>query len=325
MEKDNPLAYPSSRESARLQESVRYFTGEACPQGHVAPRYTSNGNCIACLRAALYARNAASTDPCGIEGCGRPAVNLGWCHAHYERWRKNGDVDAATPLRGRAYRRPVGAQCAVKGCEKPRKSREWCAMHYQRWLKHGDLDFVPEPWPTECNTEDCDKKPVARGLCHAHYAKLRRYGNTEWHRPVRPTDEVNYYVLHERLRQARGLAAAHQCTGECGRQARHWAWLHGEDPRDFRNYVPMCASCHQRYDGSPDPNIQPWGIGLTSRRRRRAGGPPLPVLPPAFANGMPVQRRTPPWRRPALRLPHLPGHGPCLRVPPRPAVGRPVL
>lgn len=325
MDEDSPAGLPGDRASARLQGAVRYFTGKPCSQGHIAPRYAANGHCVVCSRRQVAAWQKQQTDPCSTEGCERPAVTRSLCHAHFERWRKTGDVNATVPIRDRVNRRPAGAQCAVDGCEKPRKSREWCAMHYQRWLKHGDLDFVPEPWPTECSTEDCDKEPVARGLCHAHYAKLRRYGDAEWHRPVRPNGQVNYYVLHTRLRQVRGRAAAHQCVGECGRRARQWAWLHGEDPRDFRNYVPMCCSCHQRYDRSPDPDIQPWGIGPTPRRRRRAGGPPLPVLPPAFANGMPVQRRTSPWRRPALRLPDLPGHRPCLRGPSLTPVGRPVL
>lgn len=215
-------------------------------------------------------------------------ANREWCRAHYERWRKTGDVNASVPVRDRAYRRPVGAQCAVEGCEKLARSREWCGMHYLRWKKHGDLDFVPEPWPTECSIEGCGKKPDARGLCVAHYAKLRRYGDVEWRRPLLPNDRVNYFKLHARLRQARGSATAHQCVGECGRQARQWAWLHGEDPCDFRNYVPMCYSCHQRYDRSPDPGIQPWGIGPTPRPRRRTRGAPVRVLPAATGDGMSV-------------------------------------
>jgi hypothetical protein len=215
---------------------------------------------------------------CAVENCDRPSDSRGWCRAHYERWRTTGDVDASRPVVGKVPR-PPGAQCTVEGCDRPPGGREWCGMHYKRWLKHGDPLFVPDPWPTKCSTEDCDKKPVARGLCEAHYAKLRRYGDVEWHRPLLPNDRVNYFGLHARLRQSRGSATAHRCVGKCGRQARHWAWLHGEDPCDFRNYVPMCFSCHLRYDRYSDADAQPWGIGLTPRRpRRRASGPPLPVL-----------------------------------------------
>jgi hypothetical protein len=325
MDEDSPAALPEDRASARLQGAVRYFTGKPCPKGHLAPRYTSNGKCVVCLRLQVADQRRRQTKICSIEGCGRPLAARSWCHSHFERWRKTGDVNASVPIGDRVNRRPAGGRCAVDDCEKPRTHREWCGMHYERWRKHGDLDFTPEPWPSECSVEDCAKKPVARGLCDAHYAKLRRYGDVEWHRPVRPTDQVNYYMLHDRLRQARGSATAHQCVGECGRQARQWAWLHGEDPYDFSNYVPMCYSCHQRYDRSPDPHIQPWGIGPTPRPRRRTGGPRLPVLSSTPTGGMPVRRRTPPWRRPALRLSNLPGHGPCLREASRPAARRLLL
>lgn len=41
---------------------------------------------------------------CGVEGCPNPSRARGWCHAHYERWRKYGD-----PLSGSTYprKRPI--------------------------------------------------------------------------------------------------------------------------------------------------------------------------------------------------------------------------
>jgi hypothetical protein len=40
--------WPNTRAAAKAAGSKFYFTGEACPQGHVELKYTSNGNCTAC-------------------------------------------------------------------------------------------------------------------------------------------------------------------------------------------------------------------------------------------------------------------------------------
>lgn len=37
---------------------------------------------------------------CSAEGCERSAFTRGWCKAHYERWRRHGDVMAALPVGG---------------------------------------------------------------------------------------------------------------------------------------------------------------------------------------------------------------------------------
>jgi hypothetical protein len=291
MDEDSPAEFPRDRASARLQGGVKYFTGKPCSQGHLAPRYTTNGHCVVCVRRQLGAWQEQRTDVCSIEGCGRPVYGRGWCHAHNARWRKTGDARADVPIEARTERSGPEARCGVDGCEKPRKSRGWCSTHWQRWKKHGDPLYVPDPPPvlTACRAEGCDREPAQRGFCWSHYSRLLRYGSPDGKPDRGANSQVTYYTLHARLRRARGSATARQCVGECGRQARQWAWLHGEDPCDFGNYVPMCYSCHKRYDGSPDDGIQPWGIGLTPKpRRRRPGGPPLPLLLAAPGDGMPM-------------------------------------
>ena len=49
---------PDSRKKAKELNSLSYFTGKACPHGHVAPRRTDNGACTECqslARKSLYA------------------------------------------------------------------------------------------------------------------------------------------------------------------------------------------------------------------------------------------------------------------------------
>lgn len=67
---------------------------------------------------------------CAVESCERVAKSRGWCHAHYQRWRKHGDVKADVPLQGR---RP----CAVESCDRTSYARGHCTPHYRRMLKHG--------------------------------------------------------------------------------------------------------------------------------------------------------------------------------------------
>lgn len=193
---------------------------------------------------------------CSVENCGRAVYLRGWCRGHYARWKSTGDLNVSVPIHPRTLYAP-GLLCAVNGCERPRKGRDWCSMHYDRWRQHGDPLFVgagsPLPRTTKiCSMDGCEKKSRSHGLCTMHDARLRRHGDPEVTTPLarRPLSEVNYFRVHQRLREARGSASAYQCT--CGRPAEQWAWTHGEDPCSFDSYTPMCRSCHKKYDMTPE-------------------------------------------------------------------------
>jgi 5-methylcytosine-specific restriction endonuclease McrA len=68
---------------------------------------------------------------CSIEGCDNATVGRGWCHKHYERWRRHGD-----PL----YVKPasVPRSCAIEECPHVATRKGWCDAHYRRWMKTGD-------------------------------------------------------------------------------------------------------------------------------------------------------------------------------------------
>jgi len=51
--------HPDARMAAAVGHRNRYFTGEPCPSGHVADRYTRNGYCVDCQRE-LTRRNRAA-------------------------------------------------------------------------------------------------------------------------------------------------------------------------------------------------------------------------------------------------------------------------
>ena len=67
---------------------------------------------------------------CDVEGCDRRPTSRGWCHAHYQRWRRHGDVLADRELRSA---RP----CAVEACDTQRYARGLCQAHYRRERTHG--------------------------------------------------------------------------------------------------------------------------------------------------------------------------------------------
>lgn len=70
---------------------------------------------------------------CDVDGCEKPARTRGWCSAHYERWRRNGDSGKA----GDARSRP-SLECSVEGCELWARARGWCDKHYACWHLTGD-------------------------------------------------------------------------------------------------------------------------------------------------------------------------------------------
>jgi hypothetical protein len=201
----------------------------------------------------------ASGAICAVNGCDARASVREWCNAHYQRWRAAGDPQAELPSRSR-----VESSCLIEGCLGPVEARGWCGKHYARWRKHGDPQYERERHAT-CLVADCDKVPrrPVGGYCEMHYTRWLRHGDFETHHPVvKPNDEVSYFLLHERLRKARGKATEYRCV-QCGTQAKQWAQLHGADPCNFDNYVPMCLSCHRKYDTYPE----------TREKNRRNGGP----------------------------------------------------
>ena len=47
-----------SKEVAKANGLKYYWTGEACPLGHVTFRYVGNGNCVSCVRRRSHINNS---------------------------------------------------------------------------------------------------------------------------------------------------------------------------------------------------------------------------------------------------------------------------
>jgi hypothetical protein len=70
---------------------------------------------------------------CAIPGCSRQAVSRSWCHGHYQRWVRLGDV-----LPGRPLGRRRNYACIVPTCDRDAYAKQLCRTHYRRRLTTGD-------------------------------------------------------------------------------------------------------------------------------------------------------------------------------------------
>lgn len=110
-DKDSTALGIGTRKQARERGLVRYFTGKACPRGHVAERFVSYGQCVACVTASRDA----------------------WYHANKERARaKNIEWHEKNPDRKRA-------RDAAWKARNPEKARQAVQNHY---LAHPEMYAV---------------------------------------------------------------------------------------------------------------------------------------------------------------------------------------
>jgi hypothetical protein len=170
--------------------------------------------------------------------------------------KAHGDVMAGVPLQIKGRRRTQ--VCSIEGCTEPFRARDLCAKHYME-ARAAALAGKP------CVIAGCSRPrcSATRGWCEAHYQHWREYGDPLAGPALRQPRSPNYrpsamsaeYRLNHRcVRAARGPAWQQTCE-HCGKQARDWATIHGctgESPDDF---MPLCKSCHQIYDGVRLPVI----------------------------------------------------------------------
>lgn len=102
---------------------------------------------------------------CKIEGCDKRIIGLGYCSAHYSKFKKYGD-----PLGGRVN---SGGTCDIDGCFDVVHAHRMCKMHYDRYKKHGDAEIVRRI--KRCAVEGCESKYRANGYCEFHNGRARRH------------------------------------------------------------------------------------------------------------------------------------------------------
>lgn len=101
---------PGERSRAKLAGSLTYFTGAACPHGHVTERYTGSGTCIGCRLARQTADGFHEKHRAASKKSYRKNKDkvLVWCKDYraengdkIKEWKK--DWNRRNPEKGRAY------------------------------------------------------------------------------------------------------------------------------------------------------------------------------------------------------------------------------
>lgn len=213
---------------------------------------------------------------CSVDDCMRVVHSHGWCHAHYQRWRRLGDVRSDVPL---SEKRP-GSICAIDGCGRFVRCRGWCGRHYDRWRSHGD--------PMKGSPVQGTTKPGV-DLSGSRYGRLTviEYASSSqwlcrctcgvvvpvsaWRLLAGITQscgcikrersaDASYVTVHRWVSADRGRARGHACV-ECGGRADTWSYDHKDpderrDDRgrpfslDVQHYDPRCYSCHAKFDNA---------------------------------------------------------------------------
>jgi hypothetical protein len=131
---------------------------------------------------------------CSVDGCPKLAKTRGWCSAHYERWRRNGDPGTA----GDARRRPV-VPCSIDGCESRARVRGWCLKHYARWQVHGDPNYVTRDYRApRCLRPDgyfevwCPGHPLASA-----YGYVLEHRLVAWENGLLTSPDPSLHVHHK--------------------------------------------------------------------------------------------------------------------------------
>lgn len=113
---------------------------------------------------------------CSVSSCDRPARSRGWCHQHYKRWRRTGDVQANKPF---GVKTALPDTCIVVGCVRAASSRSMCALHYDRSRLGRDLCAeLPHRYNGDrCSVDECGRDAKYRNMCQMHYRRHARTGS----------------------------------------------------------------------------------------------------------------------------------------------------
>lgn len=175
---------------------------------------------------------------CSVEGCGKPHKALGYCVAHYKRFKRNGSTQKVK-IRG---------TCSVDGCDQKHFGRGFCSKHWKRWKRHGDPLGGGPPYGTilkwivehvDHQGDECLIIPFGRAP--------NGYGRVQWNGKVELAHRVMCLLAHGEPPTPKHIVA-HNCgmgdKGCCNPRHLRYATmvenkadqiLHGTAPRGERN------------------------------------------------------------------------------------------
>ena len=140
--------------------------------------------------------------------------------------------------------------CTRRGCKRPARAKGLCAGHY---AEERAERLSQEP----CRNPRCDNpRGPSGGYCPACYNRYLTCGDPNAGPPRRKRrtksqkagTRSQYHVNHAMVRKERGPAWRYVCQ-HCGGPAKYWATIHGKSGESPDDYMPLCGSCHWKYDG----------------------------------------------------------------------------
>jgi hypothetical protein len=102
---------------------------------------------------------------CKVENCVKNYYCLGYCRAHYLKFKKYDD-----PLKI-IHKTTHGESCAFLGCLEPYYLNDYCQKHYWRNQRYGNPSILNRDTEHshKCSIEHCNKKFYSKNLCKNHY------------------------------------------------------------------------------------------------------------------------------------------------------------
>lgn len=154
---------------------------------------------------------------CSIPGCGKPHRSRGWCMAHWNRWKRNGDPLAGRPSNGEAHRFLQDVVLTHRGED----CLEWpfaCTEGRAVLRVNGKLEYVsrlvcesvhgPAPTPHHQAAHSCGRGFA--GCVSPHHLDWKTQSENEADKLIHGTDnrgEKHYAakISAEDVNQIRGL------------------------------------------------------------------------------------------------------------------------
>lgn len=130
------MGVPGARAAAMAAGEKTYWTGQACPKGHVADRFTQGGRCVMCARAMASAWAKANPDRA------RERARRSHAKNQAERVIKNRLHRQANPGKNAAWRKTYYERNKAKHLAGVRRRQAALIQRLAPWADLGAIEAI---------------------------------------------------------------------------------------------------------------------------------------------------------------------------------------